>query len=289
MLDKIIEFCVSHYSNDYKCANCLNDECQQSCKKCLEDINFNKNPIRIKKGYDCLNITFYYCGKYGFKYSSEIEKLLIENEDWFASFEHYNIVSIGCGPCTDLYGFLNYLNSIYSEKHIKYCGIDKNKIWSTIHNTIQSIQFPNLATRFIYEDIEKIKFKNTPNIIIMQYLLSDMLSSGYDLNTLYKFLTKNIVSKMSRGDCIIINDINLGSDYGGPRDSYSDFINIIMDTGINVEVRKYYFTNCVRGKTYSYGTNHADSNITMPINNNIVDLFDPWIYCTSAQIIIRKQ
>ena len=200
----LVKFCHSKHDRATICDVCPN-ECQGECEECLDVIHFDK----IKREYNCSNITYFYVCKYAYKYSSEIDYLFSPLKA-IHNFPSYDIMSIGCGPCTELLGILSYMLRERESKDVTYVGFDINRIWEEIHDYLRKMRDDSsvdLNFKFIYGDafkiIQKLDLKNLkwrPNILILQYVISDMVKRGGNVGS---FL-KNIVSQVIRYMPIVI-------------------------------------------------------------------------------------
>ena len=103
--NQLAEFCNEKYHRDEKCHDCPNEVCHDSCINCLENIH---NVNTKDRTYNCSNIAYCYTCKYIYRYSSEIEHLLETYINVFKKTKKLNICSIGCGPCSELFGLYSF-------------------------------------------------------------------------------------------------------------------------------------------------------------------------------------
>lgn len=288
-INDIVEYCNSKYKKNnpkYRCENCEN-HCQGSCEKCLDTIHFGNN-----RRYNCENISNYYCCKYIYKYSSEIQHLF-EAHHTLLELNCMRVVSVGCGPCTDLFGILNFLENNSLDIELEYTGIDLNNIWENVHNLISIKNNDNFTTRFIYDDIFNIVqsdlFKNKikPNIMIFQYVLSDMkkYNSDVEIKAFIDKFIKEIVINLEDNSYIIFNDIN----HRDTRQYFEYMLKQMKENNIEIQSQKHHFNNNVRGYHYDYGVEYEYNNITTDIIDEVLNTYNPWEFCSSAQLIIRKK
>jgi hypothetical protein len=281
----IVRYCDLNYNRIGKCVPCEND-CRDGCEKCLDAIHLNK----IIRRYNCGNITKFYVCKYIYKYSSEIDHLFQIN-DYFRELPSYNILSIGCGPTTDLYGILNYLQRNRLLRQVNYIGCDLNRIWEPIHVETQNIMGRrnlDVNLQFIYGDIfdnfELINFD--VNILILQYVISDMHVHGCSVADFINRLIGWIENNMVGSGYILFNDVNHNVK---ARDYYDILIQGLRGRNIYVTCDKYYFNNRIRDYVYQYGVMHQDDNLTSIIPREIITRYNPWQFCSSAQLVIKKR
>jgi hypothetical protein len=285
----LVEFCNSQYvESERRCEDCKND-CQGSCELCLQAIFRG-----MSRRYNCRNIVNYYVCKYLYKYSSEITYLLKSLPNFFSHNDTLKVLSVGCGPASELFGIIKFLELSAFNNRIEYYGVDLNKIWLPIHEQIKAIltiSSSRFAARFSHIDIFKLtdKFAQEswkPNILILQYVLSDMLNFGEDdVEDFINNIINKLIKQMPFGSYLIINDINLGRDQTEPRYYYTKIFqatNKITSCGTFC----YHFKNEFQ-RFYPYGQRHPSNNILFSIPDEIKSKYDPWRYCSSAQIAIQ--
>lgn len=284
-VENLIDYCNKLYNNadtSCRCKDCIN-ECKGSCEKCLESIHFGDN-----RRYNCMNIMNYYVCKYSYKYLSEIGKIfslsnIIDNNDVVS------IISIGCGPCTDLLGVKQYINNEGLTIKLKYRGIDLNDNWRHIHEYLKN-DFNQDDIKFIYDDVfnvlNAINTIGKYDILFLQYLISDMIKYNNDdeMKDFINKLVDKIISKMSVNSFIIINDIN----HMSARKYFEQFLSSMDENKVKYTAWRYHFNNDSRESHYNYGYEYEDNKLICVVNDDIKESYNPWVYCSSAQIIIRR-
>lgn len=289
LIDKLVDFCNKSYQLCGKCSKCLNT-CQGSCEKCLDAIHFSK----IDRPYNCCNIANFYVCKYIYKYSSEIYYLIKELKS-LRKYEEYNIVSIGCGPCTELAGILNYLIKTGRERPVNYVGFDMNKIWQPIHKEILAIvaDYPfRVTVRFFYADaykminrlLDQTQVTWRPNLLILQYVLSDLVKSKINVNDFLSKLNENIVPRMPINSYILLNDIN----HNIKARDYFDKLEKMISKNHRTWVFQGHFHNNNK-QAYEYGQKHKSNLIMSRVPTNIRSKYNPWEFCSSAQMVVKKR
>ncbi|WP_321993268.1 methyltransferase domain-containing protein [Clostridium butyricum] len=286
---ELVDYCDNLYKNSEtqcRCKDCKND-CQGSCEKCLDKIHFGDT-----RRYNCFNITNYYLCKYIYKYSSEIEHLLVK-DGFLEKLPMINALSIGCGPCTDLVGIVNSVDYLDIKTKVNYTGVDMNNIWKHIHEYIKSYNDDNFEATFLYSDIfdaldsqEGISY----NIIVLQYVLSDMNKYDTDGVNTREFIDRivdKIIRYMKSGSIIIINDIN----YKSARQYYEYLLNklkSLVNDGMKFRYACRHFNNNVRQSHYDYGYEYQSNRVTTVIPRGIAEDYNSWDFCSSAQLIVVK-
>lgn len=240
-----------------------------------------------------------YTCKYSCRYTSEIV-YAVERLKALFNLADLKVLSFGCGPCTDLFA-IDYLRAsgVLSYQKLEYRGVDYcENVWKYIHRDIKTFENENLKIRFYYQDacelIHTIAQKSwIPNLIVFQYVFSDMAkhSDAENIDDFIETFARYYNQKVAPNTYIILNDINLGRDYGGGRE-YFDVLYNKLDNSIcrkgrfrNDNSRSPYYP---RG--YSYG---EDSEGEFPKNENRFDWsqwekYSPFNTCASAQMIIKK-
>jgi len=285
MLNRIIKFCSDKYEvSDNICSYCKNT-CHGSCKRCLEKINFKKEVIRE---YNCKNIVCYYTCHHLYRYASEIEYALEKFDH--SVLKNLNILSIGCGPSTELYGIVNYFLT-HGHRNITYHGIDQNRIWNKIQEKNKEIfeeVYKNININYINTDafdyINTIDIK--PNVLILNYFISDMLLHG---NNMYSFVDKvymNLITEMPENSILILNDINLGKDDTHPRFYFELLRDRLKSDNFTKTCARFHFKNNNR-PFFNYGFLHTNNCIKYKVMPGIENLFEPWEFCASAQLLVR--
>ncbi len=284
----IVIYCNDLYKNnhsEYRCENCEN-KCKGSCESCLDAIHFGDD-----RRYNCKNIVNYYFCKYIYKYSSEI-KYLFEAHHTLIGLDNLRVLSIGCGPCTDLFGILTAIENSEDNKKLEYTGIDLNDTWVDIHDYILANKSDDFKVEFIYDDVfniihsDKFKKEINPNIIVFQYVLSDIIKYNNDIE-IKDFLDKlinEIIIKLEDDSFIIFNDIN----HMDTRKYFDYMRNKISSQGINIQWKKHHFKHDIK-PYYRYGTEHDSNNVAYDVPFEILGTYSPWTFCSSSQLVIRKK
>ena len=229
MINDFIGFSNQTYNREHRCGDCPN-ECPETgnCEQCLENVHYGIGG----RTYNCTNILNYYIGKYTYKYSSEIGHVF--NYQRFGNFQEYNVLSLGCGPCTDYFGISNSISNNNRNIDLNYLGIDINRDWNPVHNWIDGRSNNNYD--ILYMDVfdflaNPAQHLNgyVPNIVIVNYLISDLIKAGYDIDTFVNLFEQNVFRGLSANSYLIINDYNRGVNQNDPRTHYSSFVHAIRE------------------------------------------------------------
>lgn len=301
LITEMIEYCKKDYSN--KCVMCTScnhpSKCPGDCSECLRQIHYNHCDSNARHRYDCRFISDYYVCKYSFKYTSEIIYALRQDEvSYLQDNKKLKVLSIGCGPCTDLFA-LDYLKNTeeYNFDKLKYIGVDLlPQPWERLHNEIEGYYAndPEIITGFAYNNINNVipilldkEFK--ADLIIMNYLLSDFHKYGGERSVL-DFLGKLVyyINNICPDTAIVINDINLDCSRGGGRDYFDKLFCKLAPSGFRC--RQLHFDNSNKERHFEYGNEYPSNDLLFdPRFVNEYYSFAPYESCASAQIIIYKE
>lgn len=292
LIDTITLYCHNKYqSKEEHCPNCTYKQyCKGRCDKCLHYIH-TPTAAPAPRKYDCPNMANFYTCKYSYKYMSELEYALVHLKD-LKDKDNLKIMSIGCGPCTDLFA-LDYLSEkeIFKFKTIEYRGIDlAQNVWGEIHNQIQIYNPSKYHVTFFYQDItelidEIINGSWAPDLIVFQYVFSDMQKhcEATKLNSFISKIAQFINIDMNENTYIILNDINLSTAMGGGREHFDKLASQISQ----MDCRRYHFNNSNKSKHFEYGAEYDQNNLILK-NPSYLNFYEPYTSCASAQLIIKK-
>lgn len=294
LIDELVDRCYTRdmqQDRGVRCTYCRYKEyCTGNCQDCLKNIHFQNSGFH--REYDCPHMAdCYYC-KYAYRYASEIvyglevfKKVFKNNFD----YNELNVLSVGCGPCTDLAG-IDFLRNTGELKfnRLNYVGVDPlvnvwGQIWDDIQNCYDGI---NILPQDIFQYV--IQDNWVPDIIIFQYVLSDMRKNSSDSQI------KNFIDEMTdfinlhneKPICILCNDINLTEDYGGGIDFFNDVAKGISNPKNYVPA---HFNNSNRENHYEYGEQYPNNSLVFDgIPEEIMRIYNPYTSCASAQMLIER-
>jgi hypothetical protein len=227
-----------------------------------------------------------YACNYINKYTSEIYyafKALINHPS--TKNTEYNILSIGCGDCADLFGISQFFQDNSRVPSISYTGIDINNRWKPIHQKVETI-FPTINIKFEYQDvfayIDSFALEVLPyNIIILEYVLNEIRKYTPEIiESFIDCLSQKIIDKLPPESLVIINDIN----HNMVRDCYPK---IKAKAQNNNVVKEAYLRFCTP-------TTHTYGGIILP-NDELVfttstdSRFDEKSPCSSSIYLLFKQ
>lgn len=296
-LSKLINQCAAAYAGGTECQNCVNGKKCESCNtcKCYDSCihplhQYNSNG----KTYNCLNMAYNYVVKHFYRFASEIEYAFrivyhAEQQNWK---DNINVVSLGCGPSSELYGIINELQNQQSNLVVSYHGFDTNAIWQKIWNLNVDIYKQHNISYTKY-DMFAYYTKHPDehiDILILNYLLSDVARNMQKeektlfLDKLAEFIDVKDVQY------VIFNDIPLF--YDNLISGYSCMEYVVRQFGVNKQrhsVLKECRCRFGEPNQYqpTYGKKCSQSSLLFPIDDAAKD-FQPFNYCNSIQMLIKK-
>lgn len=288
-----INHCAQQFSIIQKCLICpygqcihdLPEEQNLDCSSCLAKIHRRVN--QGKYTYQCQKIIYNYILRHGHRYASEIDKilnLLKQTQDVQLPNE-LNVASIGCGPCTELFGIMKQ----FADHTIHYKGFDRSTIWQPL-TTFERSLFPNKDVEFTNMDFFTYMagcYLHV-DILILNYVLSDMVrcQSAADCSA----FIDNIIGLCDSGriSYIVINDIYLtyasGTGYA-----------LMEELARKLRNDKNVFEREARGRFAEpnqwqpeYGTKKSDT-LSFPIVEQAVLSYSPMKSCGSIFIVIETK
>jgi len=291
-INQLVQFCLDEYKKTGRCVNCKNDcKCLDTddCYECLKYIHKINTNDRI---YNCPNLIYNYVIKHIYRYSSEIE-CLFDAYEGFKGCKTFKVCSIGCGPCSELFGLKQYITKNNIQADFEYKGFDTNSYWNVIHHKISEIMGNTIS--FTNEDVFTYYEQHPdelPNVLILNYVLSDIVA--FNRIGVTDFITNllNLFEKMPNS-CLIINDINYYEKYTERIGTWRavNYMNQIFEKLSTNEYFRYYknkhYFSAQNGTGLTYGVQHKNKRLTTNIIQKAY-LYAPFEYCGSFQLFILK-
>lgn len=278
-IPELVEFSNNLYNRtDQQCENCTNADCAGRCSRCFYKIHL----FDSTRDYDCVNLIYQYVCEYIYAKGSEIFHLF-NSHDELRQLVNIQIISIGCGPASELFG----IDSAIPRSNIDYKGFDLNPFWREIHTSISnSVRFDqNRNVEFfntnVFEEYENLNF--VPNVLILSYLISHLPKVGLNINDFLLNLERIIIDTMPNNSYIILNDTN----HMTVRDNFE-----ILLHNLNKSGKARYNSTRYRFKGYNYygSIRHQTDELAYPIPQHIRERYETWRECGStAQLIIKKE
>ena len=201
----------SHKTCGDSCRNntyCLTHSAQNcDCLCCLNHIQRSYDP---KFHYSCEWITYYYVLRFGNRFASEIAYFL--NQFSFTNISKLNVVSLGCGPASELYGFIKSTTLRNFNVHLHFEGYDTNDIWESVQNITKSILTKyghdiNFHSKNLFTEYEDC-FNGESIVLVLNYVLSDIVK--YHVKSEREEFIDQLVSFILTYNVshVLFNDIN---------------------------------------------------------------------------------
>ena len=189
---------------------CTANNCAHSrCDRCMNHIQWSPSP---QFHYSCEKITYQYVLRFFNRFASEIAYLVASmNKGYLQGKSKLNVVSLGCGPGSEVYGFIKALRLKAPHVVLDYQGFDLNVIWdnvqqmskSALSQTKHHIDFHNLNMFGAFEGYPD----GGVDMLVLNYLLSDAQKFYFNdagrlkfIDEIAQFVTDNGVKS------IIFND-----------------------------------------------------------------------------------
>ena len=289
--------CAAAYAGGTACQNCVNAKKCEGCNtcKCYDSCihplhQYNSNG----KTYNCINMAYNYVVKHFYRFASEIEYAfrfvyLAEQHNWK---DNINVVSLGCGPSSELYGIINELHNQQSNLVVSYHGFDTNAIWQKIWNLNIDICKQHNVT-YTTDDMFAYYTEHSDehiDILILNYLLSDVARNMQKeektafLDKLAEFIDVRDVQY------VIFNDIPLF--YDNLISGYSCMEYVVRQFGVNkprhsvLKEGRYRFGEPNQFQP-TYGKKWNQSSLLFTIDD-VANDFQPFNYCNSIQMLIKE-
>lgn len=269
-----------------------NSKCWSNC---FNEIYQPENHTNGRLKYNCPKLVNQYVYRALDKQASEILYAL-ENfcKNKLNHYESFEILSLGCGPATELIAIEHFNKINLLNKSINYYGIDVETTWNVIHKKIQEyiendIYINSVHSR--YDDVINVLNSDVLsnkkfNLILLNYLISSLIADRNDvkINEIFNNITRLII-KNQISDCIvIINDVNL--DIRG-RDTFINLLEAFQSNGVNIFAykQKCFLNNRWNNGGELYGERYSNNQTIFKTHYEKTAF--PNNTCTSAQLLIN--
>ena len=296
LLYDILGACNDRYNNVY--GSCIENcryahLCNGNCGKCLEYVHYPQRcPEEMKgRGYNCRKMADYYTCKYSYRYASEIVYALQCCTDVMHKSE-LKILSLGCGPCTDLYALDICSRINLMADRLDYRGVEKySSVWGNIHNDILQKAATNarVNVKIYYDDMcsyicKTINDSWRPDIVIFQYSLSDMWRNSNDdeKDMFMRVFARYCNEILSPNIYVVLNDINFTGNLNERGSEPIGFGELQEHLQASI-VRKGYFPqekNC-----FVYNAPFQEKELFFDAKHT--PQYAPFDCCGSAQLVLQ--
>lgn len=183
-LTELFSVCLNRYKN---CAPCDSDTCQLGfycrannclqgqCDRCMNHIQWDASP---QFHYSCSKITFQYILRFFNRFASEIAYFVASiKSDYLREKIKLNVVSLGCGPGSEVYGFIKALRVIAPHIILDYQGFDLNDVWREAQQISKAVlsKTPHLIEFYLMNMFGGFHgfSEGKVDFLVLNYLLSD--------------------------------------------------------------------------------------------------------------------
>lgn len=168
--------CLDLIKNHTECGqNCpLNQYCNkvdcEDCSRCLYQIQYGHPNFT----YSCKKITYHYVLRFFNRFASEICYAMCSYN--YKDISRINVVSLGCGPGSEVYGIVRALQIRNIDVPVYYEGHDMLNVWEHVQDlckkSLSSTQhIINFHTTNLFADFRGFD-NNIIDLLILNYLLS---------------------------------------------------------------------------------------------------------------------
>lgn len=190
---------LNHYCTSIGCTT-------GDCSKCLNHIQHGQPNFT----YSCTKITYQYVLRFFNRFASEICYAMCKYN--YKDINRINVVSLGCGPGSEVYGIIKALRIQKIGIPIYYEGHDLLDAWKPVQNlckdSLKSTQhIINFHTTNLFADFAGFD-NNVINLLILNYLLSHAAKfytkqgKNQFVDEIVDFILQNNVKN------VLFNDIN---------------------------------------------------------------------------------
>lgn len=268
---------------------CISMGCTEGdCSKCLFQIQHGNPSFH----YSCEKITYHYTLRFFNRFASEITHLLYFFD--YSKLSDLNVVSLGCGPGSEVYGIIKTFMLKRANTILHYEGHDLNNYWETVQTMSKQclgqlsheIQF---YTTDLFADFHGFD-NNAIHILMFNYLLSDAAFFMTDeqkqrfIGDVVNFVIENNVKNM------VFNDINY---YGDAKRLNSGtqlmklLINKLQLQNIQLKTSYYCFPNDPYRGNENWKWHRNNKNVFLTLAGN--SYMNNVEYCNSKQIFVHIQ
>lgn len=287
-LEKFLAFCDACYTSLNPCncgKTCTNNNfCQKQATDCYDCIKRVHDYHNSSVHYNCLKMLYCYVLKHGYRFSAEILFLFQRIQRDIVRKEELYVTSIGCGPCTELFGGIFFWRSIgKNNASFHFRGFDLEPLWAPLMMEIP--RFFNGADVYIHNFDAFEYYKTTVekiDVLVLNYMLSDMLKFH---SQEYSSFLSNLCELINR--CkpryLLINDIYLLVS----KNATIQLLNRLQAHGISFKyvTMQYPGINSFIGE---FGRQISKQPFEM-FNKDIVEKYDPFRFVNSIQAIVVFQ
>lgn len=279
-----LPLCEDQCKNGHYCLSHACKECD--CSRCLNHIHWNNSPTFH---YECERITYYYILRFSNRFASEITHFV----NFFKIKENskINIVSLGCGPASEIFGFIKSIRMRGINSILHFEGYDLKNVWQPVQELTKvslskTGHYINFHTKDLFTD-----FSDFPNnesfVLVLNYLLSDIakFSSESDKQGFIDKIVDFICNYPIKG--VFFNDIAFYGDVSELNSGVQVMNQIILQLMEKRKIKTHYmyFPSSAKLGDEDWHVNKNNQSLFTSLKGN------PYMqnveYCKSKQIFVQ--
>ena len=287
-LDQFLNWCDQMYTNNPHCqcgAACTNGNycggIQTNCYSCIKRVHNHRNNI---VHYDCDKMLYYYALKHTYRFGAEVFYELLKLKNDIIKWSDIYIASIGCGPCTELFGAMSVWRTFGKQDvSFHFRGFDLEQRWQPLMN--QACLCFNNADVFANQEDVFAHYQNSQerlDVVVLNYMLSDMLK--FHANRYGQFLDSLVtLVRQKNVRYLLVNDVYLLVSIGAS----NRLMRSLKDAGLAFKYAKLQY-HSFHPYIGQFGKPIAKQPYPMA-DAGIVRKYEPFSEVNSIQTIIRFQ
>ena len=287
-LGDFLNWCDTQYDSAPHCqcgATCTNGNyCkgqQTNCYPCIQRVHdYHNRTVH----YNCNKMVLCYVLKHCYRFGSEIFYALQKLRRDLLNWNDIYITSIGCGPCTELFGAMSHWRSMGKQDGLfHFRGFDTETIWRPLMTQVSSsftaadaVADAQNAITFYQNSEERV------DVIVLNYMLSDMMK--FNMGQYDKFLNDLIsLIQQKKPKYLLVNDVYLLVSIGAT----NRMLRFLAKAGLAYKGVKLQYHD-YHPYIGQFGRQMHKQPFTMP-NAEIVRKYNPFLEVNSIQTLIKFQ
>lgn len=272
---------LNHYCTSFGCTT-------GDCSRCLNQIQYGQPNFT----YSCTKITYQYVLRFFNRFASEICYAMCRYK--YNNPKRINVVSLGCGPGSEVYGIIKAFKIQGVDTRLYYEGHDLLNVWEPVQNlcknSLSSTQHVvDFHTTNLFADFHGFD-DGVTNLLILNYLLSHA-AKFYPLQGKHQFVDEIVdFILLYNVRNILFNDINYYGNYTS-LDSGVQLMNLLVSKIKSKGVKYTVRYTCFPSDPYQGNEGwkfYQKNNLLFQKQdgNNFMNNVD---YCNSKQIFVHIQ
>lgn len=285
-LEYYLNYCDSQYqnSNPTQCGETCNNKnyCQGQevdCYNCIKRVHNYKN---CTVHYNCPKMMYNYVLKHSYRFAAEVYYEVLRLQRVLSQWNEVYYTSIGCGPCTELFGLLqNWRNLGKGDDSFHFNGFDNEPMWKSLMDYVETL----FSSQDVHtHDVDVFQYYQESHwrvdILVLNYMLSDMFKFKTGLYTAFLLSLCDLIKEM-RPQFLLINDVYLKDSMT----AMNRLLQALKSQGIGYRSQRvqYHYEHPFIGLN---GQRIDRRNFGMS-NQTIVEKYIPFSYVDSMQTIVK--